>query len=118
MARYRRQSATGDYTFGQSAANFLVNSAEMVAQSIKTRLLLWQGEFFLDVTEGTPWSQDILGVRTNPTYDLVIQNRILETPGVSGILEYESFLDGRARHLSVRALVNTIYSTQPIRVTI
>lgn len=107
--RYRRLSSDGDYTFGQGSANFLVNSPECVAQAVKTRLLLWQGEWFLDKTSGTPWSQSILGIRTNPTYDLVIQNRVLETKGVISIDEYESFLDGKTRHVSVNMLITTTF---------
>ncbi|MFW3086591.1 hypothetical protein ACN6UI_27150, partial [Klebsiella aerogenes] len=53
--RYRREDDDGDYTFGQGDDTWLVNSPEAVAQAIKTRFLLWYGEWFLDTTEGTPW---------------------------------------------------------------
>ena len=88
--RYRELSPTGDYLFGAGGQNFLVDSPEMVAQSVLTRLRLWSGEWFLDVTEGTPWMTQILGENTKSLYDLAIQSRVLQTQGVTGIKDYSS----------------------------
>jgi hypothetical protein len=97
--------ANGDYSFGNGGANFLVNSAATVAQSVLTRLRLWTGEWFLDVTEGTPYMQKVLGSGTKALYDLAIQQRVLATNGVTGILKYASALAGR--NLSVAVTVST-----------
>lgn len=59
--RYRREDADGDYTFGSGDDTWLINSPEAVAQAVKTRFELWYGQWFLDTTEGTPWSQSVLG---------------------------------------------------------
>ncbi len=61
----------------------LVNSPEAVAQAIKTRFLLWYGQWFLDTTEGTPWIQSVLGKQKPDTYNLAIRKRILETQGLA-----------------------------------
>ena len=120
--RVRRLSATGDYTFGQSQSNFLVNDPLGVGQNVKTRLKLFTGEWFLDKSSGTPWRQQVLGVRSNPTYDMVIQSRIATTFGVEKILAYTSVLSAVSpglssqRRLTVRATILTIYSEQPIEV--
>jgi hypothetical protein len=66
-----------------------------------------QGEWFLDITEGTPYSTQILGKGTKPYYDQAIKARILGTQGVTEIVEYSSSLINRA--LSVTARVSTIY---------
>ncbi len=112
--RQRAQSATGDYTFGQSAANFLVDSAACVGQSVKTRLRMEKGEWYLDVEEGTPWSTEILGENTKPLYDQALQERILNTPGVTGITEYESIFDGVPRSLTVIATINTEFGPEEV----
>lgn len=104
--RYRALSPDGDYTFGQGSANFLIDSPEAVAQSVLTRLLLWQGEWFLDVTAGTPWLQGILGTGTKPLYDLLIRQRVTDTLGVTGIASYSSQLDVE-RGLSVTMTIDT-----------
>ncbi len=98
---YRALDSNGDYQIGV----FLSNSPATVGQAVTTRLLLWKGEWFLDVTDGTPWLQDITGNNTN--YDFEIQSRILDTPGVTDIVSYASSVKNRA--LSVTATINTLY---------
>ncbi len=61
MARVRKLDANRDYSFGQGNINFWINSPFGVAQNVETRLGLWEGEWFLDKTRGTPYSQEILG---------------------------------------------------------
>jgi hypothetical protein len=114
--RYRALDINDDYTVGQP---WLVNSPQAVAQAVKTRLRLWQGEFFVDITDGTPYLQQILDKRSptrNP--DAAIKLRIVGTLGVTGIAQYGSVYDGNSRTLTAYALVNTQYSTQPIALTI
>lgn len=116
--RYRALSADFDYTFGQSQANFLINSPEAVAQAIRTRLLLLRGQWFLDVTEGLPLRTKIIGRNTYATYDAVIRQRIRLTQGVVSIDKYSSELDNTARGLTVHATVTTIYSAQQLALTV
>lgn len=111
--RVRQMSATGDYTFGQSQANFLINSAAAVAQCIQTALGLMQGEWFLDNTKGTPYGAQILGFGTSGLYDQAIQNVILNVPGVTQITDYESSLDGELRSLSVDGIAQTSFGPVP-----
>lgn len=112
--RYRKMDENGDYVFGHGETDFYVNVPDAVRQSIETRLALFLGEWYLNTSSGTPWDQ-VVG--KNKSYDLVIQLRILQTPGVDkniGIIEYQSSLDPDTRHLEIAALVQTIYSQEPI----
>lgn len=111
--RYRALSPDGDYTFGQGNSNFLINSPDAVAQAVMTRLLLMQGEWFLDITEGTPYGTKILGTGTSPFYDQAIRERILGSQGVIGIASYSSNVQNRK--LSVEATINTIYGATTIQ---
>lgn len=114
--RYRALSPDGDYTFGQGRANFLADSPACVAQSVLTRLLLWQGEWFVDTTEGTPWLTQILSANlknTKPLYDRAIRTRVLQTPGVTGIADYSSDLDDQTRALTVTMVIDTAYGRLP-----
>jgi hypothetical protein len=104
--RYRPLDARGDYTVG---VPFLVNSPDAVAQAIQTRLKLWQDEWFLDTTDGTPWNQQILGQPNNGKPDAAIKQRILGTTGVSSIVSYSSSYDSGTRALAITATVDTIY---------
>lgn len=116
--RYRKLDAAGDYQLGGAAA-FLINSPDAVAQAVLTRLNLSQGEWFIDITDGTPWLQDILGKRQqgrNP--DAAIKQRILGTPGVNSLTAYASTYDGSTRKLAVSATLDTIYGTATITGTL
>lgn len=106
--RYRKLDANGDYVLGQGTA-FLVNSSAAVAQAVQTRLALFLGEWFVDISDGTPWYSQILGKRNGRGYDSAIRQRILQTQGVTSIVSYSSSYNGNSRSLSVTATINTIY---------
>lgn len=108
--------ANGDYTFGQGSANFWIDSPQGVAQSVLTRLLLWEGEWFLDQTSGTPYSQEILGYGTKSLYDLAIRARVLATDGVTEIVSYSSSVNPVNRQLTVEMEIMTQFSTQSVTV--
>lgn len=107
--RYRKQDEQGDYSFGSGLNNFHIDSAEAVAQAIETRLKLWIGEWFADTSDGTGWSQAILGKQSKNLYELTLRQRVLETYGVTSIESFQSSLDSDARRLTVSMTVNTIY---------
>jgi len=114
--RYRKLDADGDYVFGHSRADFLVDSAECVAQAVHTRLLLLRGEWFLDDTDGTPYATEILNKSNQITRDRAIKARILGTPNVTEITDYTSDLTDRA--LRVTATINTAFGTATVSTTL
>lgn len=110
--RVRALSASGDFQFGQSQANFIVNSPAMVEQLVTTRLRLLQGEWFLDTTIGMPWIPDVLGVGTVNIYDKIIQAQVLSTPGMTpggSIAAYQSSLTTPTRMLTVSMTLITSF---------
>lgn len=107
--RVRKLDADSDMQLGHGRADFLVNSREAVAQMIKTRLALFQGEWFLDVTAGTPWTQEVVGAGNAARRDPAIRERILGTTGVRAITAYASTVVGR--RLSVQVTVDTLYGS-------
>lgn len=115
--RVRTLDANGDMSFGHGQADFLINSPEAVAQNVRTRLLLLEGEWFLDTTEGLPFATSIVGYNTQPTYDGAIRERILNTQGVQSIDEYASVRDAQ-RKLTVSATITTIYGQATISETL
>lgn len=112
--RYRTLTAGNDYSFGENGANFLVDTPAAVGQAVLTRLRLEQGEWFLDQTAGTPYATEILGAGTESTRDLAMQTVILETQGVTGIVEYASYLNPTTREFIVAATIDTLYGTTTI----
>jgi hypothetical protein len=111
--RYRRLSNSpdgGDMNFGHGWADFIADTPQTVAQSIYTRLLLWQGEYWLDLNAGTPWLQQVLGKPVGPgNPDLAIRSRIARTPFVTAVLDYASYFNPTQRSWSVSCKVDTFF---------
>ena len=107
---YRRLDNKGDYSFGRGRQDF-TSGAAAVGRAVKTRLLLLSGEWWEDQSDGTPLFQSILGAPGTPdnisAVDLLIQERITSTEGVTEILEYAN--DYKNRACSVKCTVGTVY---------
>jgi hypothetical protein len=107
--RYRRLDARLDMNFGRGALDFIVDTAEAVAQSVYTRLCLWEGEWWLNTTEGTPWLQEVLGHAPSGAADAAIRARIAGTPYLTRIYDYASFFDPTARTFTISCKIDTAF---------
>jgi len=114
--RYRKVSEDGDFVFGQSENDYYQDVPEAVALAVKGRLLLWLGEWFLDIDEGTPYMQGILGKHSKAAADVTIQDRISGTEGFVSLEDFESVLDPDTRAYSASCTLNTIYGETPLQV--
>lgn len=110
---YRRLDNNGDYTFGSGKNNFLLG-VEAVAQAVMTRLKLLQGEWWEDLEDGLPLWQEILGNSGSNKHliyvDNLITQRIVNTPDVTQVIDYEGIWDSTKRQYLFNAKVNTNYS--------
>lgn len=107
--KVRKLTSSGDYSLGHGSRDFFSDTAEGVAQNVMTRLALWQGTWFIDTDEGTPWLQQILGKKD--AVDLIIKSRIRETAGVSEISSYESIVNVDTRTMTITATIETVFGT-------
>jgi hypothetical protein len=113
--KYRKLDENGDYVFG-TGSDFHRDTPEAVAQAVRTRLGLWQGEWFTDVEDGTPYLQSLLGKYTRPLIDATIRKRILGTQGVTQINAYHSEID--QRHLKIEVTLDTVYGEASLTETL
>ena len=75
-----------------------------IAQTIRTRLRLFLGEYFRDITDGTPWFEQILGKGTSmPARESALRNRIVRTPGVIRLTYFSTDFNIESRKYSVTA---------------
>lgn len=107
--KYRRLDQDGDMVFGQQQADFHIDTPEGVAQAVMTRLKLWVGEWFLDLSEGTAYQQAVLGTGTRETMEPAIRTRMLETPGLKSVDRFFVKIDPTKRTASIEATISTIY---------
>lgn len=88
---------------------FIIGRDE-IAQTIKTRLALFLGEYFRNIQEGTPWYEQILGKFVSlDTVEAVLRARIANTPGVIRLTSFSTDFDLDARKYSLTAGVLTQY---------
>ncbi len=112
--RYRKLSDSGDFVFGNGQADFYRDQPEAVAQAAKTRLQLWEGDWFLDLREGMPWRTKVLGKGTAPVRDIAVMSHVLGTTGVKAILSYSSDLNRDTRKFTPQMTLDTIYGTATV----
>jgi hypothetical protein len=133
--RVRQLSPTGDFVFGQSQQNFLVDSPAAVAQVVMTSLKLWLGEWYQNLNDGTPYSEGVIGYHSQATADATIQAAILAVevivsstsvppgavagqsiPGVTDIINYVSTVNPETRNYSASCTINTIYGPTALEI--
>lgn len=96
-------------TFGSQQGDFLRDSPEAVAQAVITRLRLWVGEWFLDTSEGTPYTRAVLGKYTRQTIEPAIRQRILDTANVTAITALDLQVDPDTRTATIQAAIDTAF---------
>ena len=80
----------------------LTSKSEAVKQHLSQRLKMFVGEWFLDLSEGVPYYQNILIKNPNPNIiDGLLKDTILSTPGVDELLSFNLDFDAGLRKLTV-----------------
>lgn len=105
--KIRKLDTNGDIHFGYGDADFISDSAQTVAQKVVQRLRLWEGEWFLDVTAGTPWKARVLGRKYSKNIVQIIKQRIEETEGVQSVSSLDVSFEGNSRNLKINAHIMT-----------
>lgn len=87
-----------------------LTGVEEIEQTIRTRLRLFLGEYFRDITDGTPWFEQILGKGASMNVrEAVLRNRISRTPGVVRLTSFNTDFNVDTRKYTVTAGVLTTY---------
>lgn len=113
--KVRRLDESGDLI---TRGKMFLTEQEAIAQTIVTRLKLFLGEYFRDITDGTPWFQQILGKFENlNAVEALLRNRIARTQGVVRLLSFNLDYDINTRTLSVSSTVLTVYGEADVQFT-
>ncbi|QIG74973.1 baseplate assembly protein W [Rhizobium phage RHph_I72] len=114
LALKRIGDAPADVYLDANNSLSLVQDAEAVGQHVRTRLMAYEGEWFLDSAVGLPWVRDILGGLYDPILaEAVIKAEILDTDGVTDISSFSVSFSRQTRGLSVFDIeVNTEYDIE------
>ena len=106
--KYRKLDENGDYTFGNNSFDY-IEKDEAIAQAIKTKLYLFYGEWWEDISLGLPMFQSILGqVSNNNLRQTVILLCAEQINLVEGVTSVDSIsVDISARKLGLTIDVTT-----------
>jgi hypothetical protein len=105
--RVRAIDGTHDWQFGKGQNDYRRDNLA-ISQNINTRLNSFLGDCFFSTGEGIDWF-NLLGNKDQLALNLAISAVILNTPGVTGLLQISVVLDVK-RNLTVTYQVQTVYS--------
>ena len=91
------------------------SGVDAVAQTIRLKLQAFMGEWFIDLTDGVPWYQSILGQKYDQNQLLgILRDPILRVSGVSSIVSLSSIWDPGTRTATISWKVMTKFSDTPV----
>lgn len=102
--KYRKLDKNGDYVFGNNSHDY-IEKDEAIAQAIKTKLYLFYGEWWEDISLGLPMFQSILGQVSNSN---LRQTVILLCAEQINLVEGVTNVDSVSVDISARKLGLTI----------
>ncbi len=105
--RFRNLTSDGDWTFGLGIGCYVSGNAA-IGLNIKTRILSWTDDCFFDLAAGIDWLNRLGSKNQRELLELDLRRIILQSEGVTGILEFDSQLIGR--NFTANYSVQTIYS--------
>lgn len=92
-----------------------IGGREEIAQTVLTRLRLYLGEYFRDITDGTPWYEQILGKFQNlAAAEAALRARIANTPGVIRLTSFSADFDIATRKYTVTAGILTEFGLDEV----
>lgn len=82
-----------------------LDGRESTAAGVYHRLRMFFAEWFLDITDGTPWIQSVLGKRPQDVAEAAIKERIITAPDVVAITAFSFDMDNTTRRITVDATI-------------
>lgn len=117
--KYRRQDKNGDYVFGHNKNDY-VSGNLAVAYAIKSKILLFYGEWWEDVGLGIPMFQSILGQARSDalknSMQMMLIDRIKEVDEVVAVNKVDISMLNRTMtcNVSITTNVNEVVETEVI----
>lgn len=104
-------TVTGDFQVANGDLVLTSTIRQETFQRLKHTLNIWQGEWWKDVTFGTPYKQSILTKTTKAAVDAEFLRILRADVQVVDVLEFESELNRNTRMYDLRFVVSTLDGT-------
>ena len=117
--KYRRFDENGDYVFGHNKNDYVFGNLA-VAYAIKSKILLFYGEWWEDIGTGIPMFQSILGQTRSDalknSMQMMLADRIKEVDEVVAVNKVDIFMLNRTLtcNVSVTTNANEVVETEVI----
>ena len=101
----RALSPTGDIALS-NGKSYLITSDAAISQTAKTRMLLFLGEWFLNLDEGVPYFREIFVKNPSlPVVTSIFRRVLLTCPGVASVVALSTTLDAKTRKATVKGAI-------------
>lgn len=104
----RSLDANGDWRFGKGKNDYLFNNKAIV-QNISTRLNSYLGDCFFALDEGLDWF-NLLGSKDQRALELAVRSVLLNTAGVTALVDLSISLEEITRKITMQYTVETVYT--------
>lgn len=107
---FRQLNDQGDWTFGKGANNF-ARLQNAVALNVRTRILSWFRDCFFAEQDGIAWGTRLdISTDQRTLLEADLRRIISQTPDVTAINSFDSFLDRETRRFVANYDIQTVYS--------
>lgn len=106
---FRELDDDHDWTFGKGREN-MTSRNQAIGLNIKTRILSWVNDCFFDQKAGIDWVNRLGSKRQRALLELDLRRIVQQSEGVTGILSFDTVLNGR--NFDASYTVQTIYSKE------
>ena len=104
----RSLDVNGDWQFGKGRNNYL-SANKAIVQNISTRLNSFLGDCFFALDAGIDWF-NLLGSKNQVALELAVRAIVLNTAGVTRLVDVSVELNHNTRRITMSYTVETIYS--------
>ena len=92
---FRTLDVNGDWVYGRGKNDYLQGD-NAIALNIKTRILSWVNDCFFDMNAGIDWINRLGKTNQRDLLELDLRRIALTSKGVTGIIAFDTSLNGRA----------------------
>ena len=104
---FRNLDADGDWTWGNSKNNYVIENQE-IGLNVKTRVLSFLGDCFFAVNEGIDW-WNLLDYRYQDRLENAVSEVVKDTPGVTALNNVDILVNSD-RNIRIWYDIQTVYS--------
>lgn len=107
-----QEDGTYDYSLAENGDRKIATNSEQIALFLKERLQFYGSEWVYDTRAGIPWTQLMKKPIRKNLIDSIVKAEILQTEGVTGLIDYLSIYHGAERRFSISFRYTDVFSEE------